>query len=51
MNMCIRCGAMRPEEDPAQQGTAAASKAALTKIKHLHHKQALEVGGLLFLCS
>jgi hypothetical protein len=51
MNMCIRCGAMRPEADPSQQGAAAASKATLTKIKHLHHKQALEVGVLLFLCS
>lgn len=45
--MCIRCAIKKPEEDPAQQGAAAANKAALTKIKHLHHKQALEVGLLL----
>lgn len=43
MNMCIRCGATRPEADPTDPSAAAANKAALTKIKHLHHKQALEV--------
>jgi hypothetical protein len=49
MNMCIRCGAMKPEHaDPAAAGGAAAASggngsSGLTKIKHLHHRQALEV--------
>lgn len=50
MNMCIRCGAVKQESAaPASAGGAAAAGAGngssgLTRIKHLHHRQALEVG-------
>jgi hypothetical protein len=50
MNMCMRCGAHKPEETDAAAPGGAADAAgsnggrALTKIKHLHHRQALEVG-------
>ncbi|WIA15963.1 hypothetical protein OEZ85_012704 [Tetradesmus obliquus] len=49
MNMCIRCGAVKQESAaPASAGGAAAAGAGngssgLTRIKHLHHRQALEV--------
>eukprot|EP00879_Flechtneria_rotunda_P003572 GHRR01003806.1.p1 GENE.GHRR01003806.1~~GHRR01003806.1.p1 ORF type:complete len:605 (+),score=304.07 GHRR01003806.1:163-1977(+) len=50
MDMCIRCGAVRTSRDmepaaptgPAGPG-AAGMQPATTLIKHLHHKQALEV--------
>lgn len=46
MGLCIRCGAARRTRDAAQEGNNAnnAAAAAVTTIKHLHHKQALEVG-------
>jgi len=45
MGLCIRCGLARRTDDAAQQGNNANNAAApVTKIKHLHHKQALEVG-------
>lgn len=40
--MCIVCGVRRPAADPTQPGSEAAEP--LTKIRHLHHKAALEVG-------
>ena len=48
MDMCIRCGSKRTpaDMDPAQAGSqagAAAASAKATRIKHLHHRQALEV--------
>jgi hypothetical protein len=39
--MCIVCGFPRPAADPTQPDSAAAEP--LTKIRHLHHKSALEV--------
>jgi hypothetical protein len=53
MNMCIRCGATKPEiAEPASAGGATAASggdvsSGLTKIKHLHHRQALEVSWLM----
>lgn len=43
-DMCIKCGIRRPADDPTQPGSEAAEP--LTKIRHLHHKAALEVGPL-----
>lgn len=49
MDMCIRCGAVKSESaHPAVAGGAAAASSGngnngLTKIRHLHHRQALEV--------
>jgi hypothetical protein len=44
-DLCIRCGAHKPKAAPGHAGAdaAAASQGNFTKIKHLHHKQALEV--------
>jgi hypothetical protein len=57
MDMCIRCGAVKPEAaDSAAPGGAAAAAgttggSGLTKIKHLHHRQALEVGCRVCCCA
>jgi hypothetical protein len=53
MDMCIRCGAVRAPAEADLVGvsgkasvTEARSGLSTTKIKHLHHRQPLEVGGV-----
>jgi hypothetical protein len=56
MGLCIRCGKEKPAETgsaPSEGAAAAAGSSrggGLTKIKHLHHRQALEVGCRVCCC-